>query len=253
MIVKKHTQNRILTITCATVSAGLFVSCQTAERNSVSVSDTQVSGGVRVAAVSDRAENSDQKVTFATARQETQMGSSDHTRPQPYRQDSDMIEEKTRQLAEALAKALNLSDEPGDLDKGTMEREIEDPSSTSMEEIEIEVIEEITGLIVEDTMTRIGREFYEYFHVLWEEPEGLSDYNIYITERADARWGSLIQVEINVNMTNTPVWAKVLRPRSAEVEEAAEEAVQVTYDAILNYEQMRQALEGDDMLGDGIM
>lgn len=164
-----------------------------------------------------------------------------------------MIEEKTRQLAEALAKALNLSDEPGDLDKGTMEREIEDPSSTSMEEIEIEVIEEITGLIVEDTMTRIGREFYEYFHVLWEEPEGLSDYNIYITERADARWGSLIQVEINVNMTNTPVWAKVLRPRSAEVEEAAEEAVQVTYDAILNYEQMRQALEGDDMLGDGIM
>lgn len=113
---------------------------------------------------------------------------------------------------------------------------------------EEEIMLEISGLIIEQTMTKIGYDFYEYFFLLWEAPEGISvrDYNIFINERASPMWGSWVRVGVD----ETTVWSRVLRPRSEEIEDAAKEAIAVTRQYLSNYEQYQ--FKTNDMAGTGI-
>jgi len=112
---------------------------------------------------------------------------------------------------------------------------------------EEELIQEIAGLIIEETMTKIGYEFYEQFFLQWKAPQvGLKHYNILIAERASPTWGSLVEV----NVGETTVWSGVLRPRSEEIEEAAKQAIEAAKEYLNNYEKYQ--LQTDDMVGSGI-
>ena len=81
----------------------------------------------------------------------------------------------------------------------------------------------------------------------WETPRttGIQDYNIFINERASALWGSWVWIEVN----DTTVWNNILQPRSVEVEEAAHEAVEVTKDYLVNYDQYQ--FQSEDLVGTG--
>lgn len=107
---------------------------------------------------------------------------------------------------------------------------------------------DITGLIIEQTMTKVGYEFYEYFFLLWNPPQiaDIKDYNITIHERASAMWGIWIWVNVN----DTTIWNKTLRPRSAEAEKAAKEAIEITKQYVINYQKYQ--FESDDLVGTGI-
>ena len=134
--------------------------------------------------------------------------------------------------------------------KSELMQRLEGVRPATKEEIAAEegLMDEITGLIIEQTMTKIGYEFYEYFFLLWEAPRttGIRDYNIIINERASPLWGSWIWIDVN----GTTIWNQVLRPRSAEVEEAAKGAVEVTRDYLVNYEQYQ--FQSEDLVGTGI-
>jgi len=122
--------------------------------------------------------------------------------------------------------------------------------ATTMAAVEAEIMEEISGLIIEETMTRIGYEFYENFFILWEASEGIKDYNIFINERAGP-WGSWVWIEIG-RVDRKKVWEQVLRPRSEEIEEAAKKAVEAAKEYLEHYEEFKRELEGPDMAGSGI-
>ncbi len=122
-----------------------------------------------------------------------------------------------------------------------------EPTTKTEAAAEEELMQDIGGLIFEETMTKIGYEFYEYFFLLWEPPEVKpKDYNILITEMASARWGSWITVVVN----DTPVWNMVLRPRSADIEDAVNESIEVTKDYLYNYEKYQ--FQSKYMGGNGI-
>lgn len=126
---------------------------------------------------------------------------------------------------------------------------IEEERAATKEEIaaEEELMLEITGLIIEETMTRIGYEFYEYFFLFWEAPEvEVKDYNILISEKASPIWGSWVKV----NIDDTTVWSKVIRPRSEEIEDAVKQAIEATKQYLYNYEQYQ--FQTEDMVGTGI-
>ena len=124
---------------------------------------------------------------------------------------------------------------------------IERPATKEEIAAEEELMQEITGLIIEETMTKIGYEFYEFFFLFWEPPEvELKDYNILITERASPRWGSWVQVAVN----ETVIWSRVLRPRSAEIEEAVKQAIEAAKEYLYNYEKYQ--FQTQDMVGTGI-
>ena len=126
---------------------------------------------------------------------------------------------------------------------------IEEERAATKEEIaaEEELMLEITGLIIEETMTRIGYEFYEYFFLFWEAPEvEVKDYNILISEMASPMWGSWVKV----NVDETTVWSKMLKPRSEEIEDAVKIAIEATKQYLYNYEQYQ--FQTEDMVGTGI-
>lgn len=164
------------------------------------------------------------------------------------RTEEEKIGEATKEIKET-AKETSKDEEIAKTERKevkTKETAIE-KKATIMAEAEEQLIAEITGLIIEQTMTRIGYEFYENFFIRWEAPEGIKDYNIFINERAGL-WGSWVRVDIDSNTA----WQKVLRPRSEEIEEAAKEAVEATKEYLANYEETKRKLERGDLIGSGI-
>lgn len=81
---------------------------------------------------------------------------------------------------------------------------------------------EVNGLILDQTQTRIGQQFYENFVMFWESPSEIEDYNILVTEMASPIWGSWVRIEVNTVM----VYEDLLKPRSENVEESAKKAVE---------------------------
>lgn len=112
---------------------------------------------------------------------------------------------------------------------------------------EEKLMQEITGLIIAESMTKIGYEFYETFFLLWYPPQTiLKHYNILIAEKASPMWGSLVEV----NIGETTIWSMVLRPRSEEIEDAVKQAIEISKDYLNNYEKIQ--FQTVDMVGTGI-
>ncbi|MBU3942853.1 curli production assembly/transport protein CsgE [Patescibacteria group bacterium] len=81
-------------------------------------------------------------------------------------------------------------------------------------------VKKLKGVVVQETKTRIGYDFYERFSFLWDG----SGKDIIIKELANPLWGNLIWIEVD----NNKVWQKAFGPRSREIEETVAEAISAT-------------------------
>jgi len=117
-----------------------------------------------------------------------------------------------------------------------------DSTTASLDNIEID------GLIIDQSRTKIGHEFYEYFYNLWQAPEKIRDYTIFIFEKADPRFGSRISISVD----DWTIYQSMLKPRSVEIEEAAKVGVQRTLQFLYRYDRDKRQLAGEDMVGSGI-
>lgn len=72
---------------------------------------------------------------------------------------------------------------------------------------------EVNGLVIDQTRTRIGQNFYREFSTLWGEPKIEMAYNITIQETPDARWGNMIAVFVN----NHTVYRTTIGTRSSDI------------------------------------
>lgn len=120
--------------------------------------------------------------------------------------------------------------------------EIVKPAKSKEAEIEID------GLLVDDTKTRSGKDFYDYFYNGWEAPGNATNFSLTITEKPFRLTSTLIVVSINENI----VYQSILQPRQDIIEGQAMEAVYTTYEYLVNYEEIMKQLNGDDLSGSGI-
>ena len=121
----------------------------------------------------------------------------------------------------------------------------ERPASVREIAAEKELMLEITGLIIEETMTKIGYEFYEYFVLFWDAPPiSNADYMIVITEKANPSWGSWIQVAVN----DTTVWEQILQPRTEEIEQVVQQAIDTVKQSLYD----RENQQTEDLMDSGI-
>lgn len=111
-----------------------------------------------------------------------------------------------------------------------------------------EVNLEIDGLLVDDTKTKAGKDFYDLFYKSWEAPATAKNYTIVITEKPFRLTSTMIVVSINENM----VYQSVLQPRQDIIEMLSEEALANTQNYLANYEEIMKQLNGDDLAGSGI-
>ena len=107
---------------------------------------------------------------------------------------------------------------------------------------------EIDGLLFDETKTKRGRDFYDYFYSSWEAPADAANYSIFIQEKPYRLTTTMIEIKIN----ETIVFQSFLQPRQEIVELLAEQAVLQTQRYLQNYEELIRQLEGEDRSGTGI-
>jgi curli production assembly/transport component CsgE len=99
---------------------------------------------------------------------------------------------------------------------------------------------EIDGLIVDETVTKTGRTFYDIFHMQWEAPIGVKNFSITIKEKPARGNFSLLSVEVN----EESIFEYQLQPRYEMIEEAANYVVSLVYDYLVN-DQLTKQLEAE--------
>jgi len=146
----------------------------------------------------------------------------------PFASQNDTV--KTKPIPESLKKLF--------------EQVVKQVKTTNSNDYEIE----IDGLLVDDTKTKTGKDFYDLFYSGWEAPKGAKNYTISVSEKPFRLNSTLIVVSINDN----PVYQSVLQPRQDIVEGLSDDALSTTYSYLANYEEIQKQLNGDDMTGSGI-
>jgi curli production assembly/transport component CsgE len=111
-----------------------------------------------------------------------------------------------------------------------------------------EYLIEIDGLLVDDSKTKTGKDFYDLFYDGWQAPEKARNYTITVSEKPFRL--NITQVIILIN--DNPVYQAILQPRQEILESLCEEAIATTQNYLTYYEEIMKQLNGEDMAGSGI-
>lgn len=111
-----------------------------------------------------------------------------------------------------------------------------------------DVVLEIDGLIIDETKTKSGKEFYDIFYRDWVAPEGAKNFSIFIVEKPFRLNQTFIEISIN----ETQVYQSFLQPRYEYIENLAVESIASTQFYLAQYEELLKQLGGEDQSGSGI-
>ncbi len=117
----------------------------------------------------------------------------------------------------------------------------------NQEEKERELGLEINGLVMDETISKLGRDFYDLFFTQWDINTE-TDYLIRVIEKPAPGTRTMINVEINDNI----VFQQFLQPKYDYIESLAEYAVNTSKEYVHNYNQLQKQLNNEDLQGGGI-
>lgn len=111
-----------------------------------------------------------------------------------------------------------------------------------------DVFLEIDGLLIDDTKTKGGRDFYDLFYRDWVAPPDAKNYSIFIVEKPFR----LNQTTIEILINDILVFQGFLQPRTDFIEDLALQSIGMTQQYLLQYEELAKQLDGDEKRGTGI-
>lgn len=104
---------------------------------------------------------------------------------------------------------------------------------------------EIDGLVINQTRTRMGSDFYRVFSQQWGQPSGFKGYNIVIKETPSVRQGSMYEITVN----NRTVVRGRLLPKASDIDESVSQSIRrVQYHLLM---QLNKNVDNGDLRGDG--
>lgn len=101
----------------------------------------------------------------------------------------------------------------------------------------------LSGVLVDRTITMIGKTFYRQFSQLSMESGILSNANLSIHERPSARWGSLIWISEG----NKIIFEATLSPRLSDVDQYAEAAIEQVEQMVIQSKVMDALQKNEDL------
>lgn len=122
--------------------------------------------------------------------------------------------------------------------------------------------EQITGLLLDNTKTKAGRDFYEAVYRNWSAALLDSTENnialilptfaeeITIDFEEQPAMGNSTRIIMSVD--NIPIWTQLLQPKASVIEMLSEYAVLVLTDYLTNYQEYIQELNNEDSKGTGV-
>jgi hypothetical protein len=84
---------------------------------------------------------------------------------------------------------------------------------------------EVDGMVLDETISKIGRDFYNVFYQYWSGPKNAYNYTITIAEKPAPSLGTIVTVKVNDTFT----YQSRLQPRYELIEEAGKAAVRYSY------------------------
>jgi curli production assembly/transport component CsgE len=154
----------------------------------------------------------------------------------------DTLLQNTAQTDTLLQDTTQLKEAPESLQKLIGEMKAQKEKVSKDADIELD------GMLFDNTKTKSGKDFFDFFYSRWEAPPEAQDYSIYIIENPYRLMTTQIEVKIN----ETTVFSSFLQPRADIVEQLAEYAVAQTRMYLANYEELMRQLESEDRAGTGI-
>ncbi len=142
---------------------------------------------------------------------------------------------RSQKLKKSARKPARVEDDV--LEKGEILENDDALESDSNKDYETDDFE-ISGLVMDSTVTKAGRDFYDFFNTFWQAPDGLS-FTINISERADGFRGSYIWVYVDERI----VFQGALNPRSDLIEGNAQNAAKRARSFIINRKNTADQLE----------
>ncbi|MBN2595287.1 CsgE family curli-type amyloid fiber assembly protein [Labilibaculum sp.] len=107
---------------------------------------------------------------------------------------------------------------------------------------------EVDGLVMDETITKVGRDFYDMFFSVWIAPQKAKNFTITIKEMVLPGLATQIIVLVNDN----EVFKQRVQPRYEVLEQMSQYANQMAMQFLNNYEKMNAQLEDEDQQGTGM-
>lgn len=121
-------------------------------------------------------------------------------------------------------------------------------TSTTQQSTARIVRDPIAGVVLNQTVTVIGQDFYQYFAAAWRDKDAVENFSIAVYERPSARLGTQIWVEF----AQRKVFQATLPPSRAQVRAAGLAAADAVHEAVVSAEMQRKLLRDPDMAADEI-
>jgi curli production assembly/transport component CsgE len=107
---------------------------------------------------------------------------------------------------------------------------------------------EIGEMIFDETITKVGRDFYDEFFTRWSNPTQITDFSITIKDRPMPGIGTQITLMID----DQEILQQFIRPNQEMIEMLSEYCVGLVNQYLLNYQEIQAQLQNPDQSGTGI-
>ncbi len=107
---------------------------------------------------------------------------------------------------------------------------------------------EIDGLIIDETRSKIARDFYDLFYKKWIAPIGAKNFSIYIREEPSRGRGAQISLTLNEDK----IFQNFVPPRYDALENVVNFAIRVTRARLSAQAKINDQLKEEDQMGSGI-
>ncbi len=99
------------------------------------------------------------------------------------------------------------------------------------------------GVVVNQTVTVAGQDFFQYFVALWRDKPNNERYAVSVHERPSARWGNRVWIEYQ----QKTMFQAVLPTLRASVPEISARAVEIAYQNIMDADIQRLLYRDKDL------
>lgn len=99
---------------------------------------------------------------------------------------------------------------------------------------------ELGGLVINQTRSKIGKDFFNVFYQNWEPPSGISDFLLTITEQPAPGMGTIVAISLDSQL----IFQSRLQPRRPVIEQQAQRAIIVSYRYLYQKNQLSNELNG---------
>lgn len=107
---------------------------------------------------------------------------------------------------------------------------------------------EFMSFVFNETITKIGADFYRMFNNDWENPTDVQGVSLHIKEKPRPGMGALLMIEAD----NKVVFQTFIRPNQEQLRQAVESALQRVESYFVNYELIQKQLGSEDFSGTGL-